>query len=187
MHYDCGEDLYTYVQTMAAAQKKVVVRTFAGGIAWGYLPQGGFVHSDGIDLMAVDGRISTLLINGIKTISYVRDFNLDDSIDPERMGRKSFPARPRGDGLWIKLTFRDDDTMEGLAMFDIGFVDSLLEDSGIFMRPPDARANTQRLFVPRTALRSVEVLGFVTAPSKRAAEKSADRVNLETQTELFGE
>ena len=172
---------------MAAAQKKVIVRTFAATLAWGYLPQGGFARSTGIDLMAIDGRVSTLPINQIKTISYVRDFNLDDSLDPERIGRKSFPARPRGDGIWIKLTFRDDDFMEGLATFDLGFVDSMLEDGGIFMRPPDARANTQRVFVPRTSLRSVEVLGFVTAPSKRAAEKSADRVNLETQTELFGE
>jgi hypothetical protein len=172
---------------MAAAQKKVVIRTFAGELAWGYLPQGGFVRSGSIDLMVVDGRISTLPVSEIKTISYVKDFNMDDALNPERIGRKSFPARPRGDGLWIKLTFRDDDAMEGLATFDIGFVDSMLEDNGIFMRPPDARANTQRFFVPRTALRSVEVLGFVTAPSKRAAEKSADRVNLETQTELFGE
>ena len=172
---------------MAAAQKKVIVRTFAATLAWGYLPQGGFARSTGIDLMAVDGRISTIIINEIKTISYVRDFNLDDSLDPERIGRKSFPARPRGDGVWIKLSFRDDDCMEGLATFDLNFVDSMLEDGGIFMRPPDARANTQRVFVPRAALSSLEVLGFVTAPSKRLSAKLADPQTLETQTKLFDE
>ena len=172
---------------MAATQKKVVVRTFAATLAWGYLPQGGFAPSTDISLMGVDGRISTLLISEIKTISYVRDFNLGDAHDPERIGRKSFPARPRGDGIWMKLTFRDDDIMEGLATFDLGFVDSLLEDGGIFMRPPDARANTQRVFVPRMALHSLEVLGFVTAPSKRSEARLADPVTLDTQTKLFDE
>lgn len=137
--------------------------------------------------MAVDGRITTQSVNEIKTISYVRDFNLDDRVNPERIGRKTFPARPRGDGLWLKLTFRDEDELEGLANFDIGFADSLLSDQGLFLTPPDARANTQRLFVPRAALRSMEVLGVVKAPSKRPAQRSVSSVTADTQTKLFGE
>jgi hypothetical protein len=187
LHYDCGEWLDKDLKTMGAGQKKVVVRTFAGALAWGYLPQAGFVREDSIELMAVDGRLSGLSVNGIKTISYVRDFNLDDSVDPERMGRKTFQARPRGDGLWVKLSFRDGEEMEGLTTFDIGVVDSVLEDGGIFLRPPDARANTQRIFVPRTALRAMEVLGFVTAPSKRGVGKAGAGVIVDTQARLFGE
>jgi hypothetical protein len=172
---------------MASGQKKVVVRTFDGAVAWGYLPQGGFVEQDSVELMAVDGRLSGHAVNEIKTISYVRDFNLDDKVDPERMGRRTFQARPRGDGLWVKLTFRDGEELEGLTTFDVGVVDSVLEDGGIFVRPPDARGNTQRIFVPRTALRSLEVLGFVTAPSKRIAGKAGAGVVADTQTRLFGE
>jgi hypothetical protein len=172
---------------MAAALKKVVVRTFADELAWGYLPQGGFVHSAGIDLMAVDGRLTTFVVENIKTISYVRDFNLDDSLLPERLSRKSFSARPRGDGLWIRLTFHDDDTLEGLASVDISFLDSLLVDLGIFMKPPDARANTQRVFVPRSALRSFEILGFIAAPSRRAAQSPPRKATTDVQTSLFGE
>jgi hypothetical protein len=172
---------------MGAGQKKVVVRMFEGGLAWGYLPQAGFAQDASIELMGVDGRLIGLAINEIKTISYVRDFNLDDAVDPERMGRKTFPARPRGDGLWVKLGFRDGEEMEGLTNFDIGVVDSVLEDGGIFVRPPDARANTQRIFVPRTALRSMEVLGFVTAPSKRIGAKTGAGVTEDIQARLFGE
>lgn len=178
---------YGCIHTMASAQKKVVVRTFAGVLAWGYLPQGGFLRENSIHLMCIDGRVTSRNITEIKTIAYVRDFNLDDTLDPERIGRKSFPSRPRADGLWLKLTFRDDDVLEGLANFDIGFTDSLLEDRGLFLTPPDLRANTQRLFVPRAALRSLEVLGFVTAPSKRLTAKPAARVTADTQTKLFGE
>jgi hypothetical protein len=172
---------------MAPAQKKVVLRTFADVLAWGYLPQGGFLRDGEIGLMGVDGRITSLPLKMIKRIAYVRDFNLDDSVDPERIGRMSFPARPRGNGLWLKLTFRDDQVLEGLANFDIGFTDSLLDDRGLFLTPPDPRANTQRLFIPRLALRSIEVLGLVTAPSKRLAAKPKSRVTPDTQTKLFGE
>ncbi len=175
------------VLTMAPAQKKVVLRTLAGALAWGYLPQGGFVRDNSIDLMEVDGRVTSFPVNTIKRIAYVRDFNLDDTADPERIGRMVFPARPRGDGLWIKLTFRDDEVLEGLATLDLGFADSLLDDHGLFVTPPDPRANTQRLFVPRPALKSLEVLGFVTAPSKRLAAKPKSRVTPDTQSNLFGE
>jgi hypothetical protein len=91
---------------MASGQKKVVIRRFAGALAWGYLPQTALVRDDQVALMAVDGRITPIFLNEIKTIAYVHDFNLDDAVDPERIGRRSFLGRPRGDGLWLKLTFR---------------------------------------------------------------------------------
>jgi len=172
---------------MAAAQKKVILRTFGGDLMWGYLPQGGFLHSGGIALMGIDGRITSQPLNDIKTIAYVRDFNLDDRVNPERIGRKAFPARPRGDGLWLKLTFRDEDELEGLANFDIGFADSLVEDHGLFLSLPDARSNTQRVFVPRTALRSLEALGVVTAPSRRLGAKLPRQPAADAQAKLFGE
>jgi len=155
---------------MASGQKKVVIRRFAGPLAWGYLPQTSLVRDDQVPLMAVDGRITPISLNEIKTIAYVHDFNLDDLVDPERIGRRSFLARPRGDGLWLKLTFQDADSIEGLTSVDLLLLDALIADQGLFLTPPDGRSNTQRLFVPRTSLRSLEVLGYVTAPSKRAAK-----------------
>jgi hypothetical protein len=156
-------------------------------LTWGYLLQGGFRVDGGVNLMAVDGRVNPQSMNEIKTISYVRDFNLDDRENPERIGRNTFRARPRGDGIWVKLTFLDEDVLEGLANLDIGFADSLLEDGGIFVTPPESRGNTQRVFVPRTALRSMEVLGYVTAPSKRNAAKTGEAVMVDAQAKLFSE
>jgi len=137
--------------------------------------------------MGVDGRITSQSVNDIKTIAYVRDFNLDDRVNPERMGRKAFPARPRGDGLWLKLTFRDEDELEGLANFDTGFADSLVEDHGLFLSLPDARSNTQRVFVPRTALRTLEALAVVTAPSRRLGARATHQTAADAQAKLFGE
>jgi hypothetical protein len=156
---------------MAPAQKKAVIRTLTGELHWGYLPFSGFLSSSIVSIMAPDGRHNQLSLNNIKAIAYVRDFNLDDPADPERLGRKTFLGRPRGDGLWLRLTLLDNDILEGLASPGIDLLDSLIDDHGILLAPPDTRGNTQRLFVPRSAIRTFQVLGFVTAPSKRLAAK----------------
>ncbi len=158
---------------MASGQKKVILRTLAGTLTWGYLPQTLFLRENQVPVMSTDSRLTPMSLNDIKTISYVKDFNLDDSVNPERLLRRTFLARPRGDGLWLRLTFLDDDILEGLGTLDIASLDSLLADRGLLLTPPDPRGNTQRLFIPRSALRSLEVLGFVTAPSKRPAKPTS--------------
>src|ERR1700722_9384070 len=165
-------------------QKRVVVRQFKGELSWGYLPATGFLDQDKVTVMAVDGRAKTLDFKTIKMIFYVRDFNLDDPDDPERLGRRAFPARPRGEGLWLRLGFVDGDALEGLTGFDMAFVDSLLEEQGIFLTPPDARSNVLKVFVPRKALASLEILGYITAPSKRAVVHPAKNAG---QPRLFEE
>jgi hypothetical protein len=190
MHYDCGIKDPSATHTMAPAQKKVVLRSFSNELAWGYLPQAGFLRDGEITLMATDGRLTPFPISTLKQIAYVRDFNLADQQTPERLGRLTFPARPRGDGLWLRLTFHDGEILEGLTTFDLAFADTLLHDHGLFLTPPDPRSNTLRLFVPRLALQSIEVLGFVTAPSRRVAPSSAkskSRVTPDTQPTLFDE
>jgi len=167
-----------------AAQKKVVIRQFQGSLAWGYLPSAGFLEAGLVTLMLVDGRTRTFDFKDIKTICYVRDFNLNDPDDPERLGRRAFPARPRGEGLWLRVAFLDGDSLEGLVSFDMAFVESLLEERGFFLTPPDTRANAQRVFVPRAALASLEVLGYITAPSKRPVAKPAEDIG---QPRLFAE
>jgi hypothetical protein len=159
--------------TMAGSQKKVVVRRTGGTLAWGYLPQEQLLRDGQVALMGADGRVNSIAFSEIEMICYVRDFNLDDPVDPERLGRRSFVGRPRGDGLWVRLGLHDDTQLEGLMPFDLGFLTTLLDDQGIFLTPPDGRSNVLRVFVPRGSLRSLEVLGWVSAPSKRAAAKEA--------------
>jgi hypothetical protein len=172
---------------MASTQKKVIIRTFEGGLTWGYLPQSQLLDSAGVHLMQVDGRVICMSFNDIKAIAYVKDFNLHDSRDPERLGRRAFATRPRGDGLWLRLVFRDGGTLEGLSCVDIGWVDSLIEDRGLFLTPPDARSNTQRLFIPRPAITSLEVLGLIMAPARRAIAKKPAPTQAAEQPGLFND
>lgn len=168
---------------MSGAHKKVVVRQFSGVLTWGYLPSGGFVKNRQVELMGVDGRAKLFDLNDIKWIAYLREFLLDDPVEPERLGRKTFAGRPRGDGLWLRLVFTDGETMEGLASVEMEFIDGLVEDGGIFLTPPDPRSNSHRIFAPRSGLRRLEVLGYVTAPSKRVSKKPVS----EAQGGLFDE
>jgi hypothetical protein len=172
---------------MASAQKKVIVRQFEGSLAWGYLPQAGLLTGSEVHLMEPDGRIHPFPFDTIKTIAYVRDFNLDDRQNPERLGRRSFQTRPRGEGLWIRLGLRDGDSFEGLSSLDLSLLDSLAEDRGVFLTPPDSRSNTQRIFIPRPAIASMEVLGLVLSPARRLAAKKQARPEEGEQPGLFGE
>ena len=159
---------------MAGGQKKVVVRSFGGELAWGYLPASGFVTTDYVDLMDPSGRVKSLTFSKIQWIAYVRDFNLDDPAEPERMGRKTFPGRPRTGGLWVRLTLQNDEVVEGLAEFDLGALEGLVEDRGLSMTPPDGRGNTLRLFIPRAAMKGLEVLGWVSSAPKVSKAKKPE-------------
>lgn len=156
---------------MSASRKKVIVRRFTGETLPGYLPVSAFVHDKTIDLLDLAGRVITLRINDIKHICYVRDFNLTDSLNPERLIRRTFLARPRTEGLWLRLTFRapdgDKDPLEGLAPIDMALLDDAINDTGLFLTPPDTRSNTQRIYVPRTSIADLQLIAVITTPSRK--------------------
>lgn len=152
---------------MSNTRKKVIVRRFSGDAVPGYLAHAGFVHSGAVDLLDLTGRILALPLNDIKMISFVRDFNLADTANPERLTRRAFLARPRSEGLWLRLTFRTGDLLEGLAPTDRSLMDALADDTGLFLTPPDTRSNTQRIYVPRAAITELLLLAVVTTPSRR--------------------
>jgi len=143
----------------------------------GYLPASGVANGakGDVELLDVSGRLIAVPLRAIRYIAYVRDFNLDDTEMPERLTRKTFLARPRTEGLWVRVTFRDGVVLEGLAGLDASLVDDAMNDSGIYLVPPDVRSNTQRVFVPRAAMAGLVVLGVVTTPSKTPIEPKAKK------------
>jgi hypothetical protein len=172
---------------MSSAHKKVIVRRFTGETLPGYLPLSAFVRNRApqnmIDLLDLEGRVIPLLTSDVKHICYVRDFNLSDTSNPERLTRRTFLARPRTEGLWLRMTFRTGDLLEGLAPTDTGLLDDLIQDSGLQVTPPDTRSNTQRIYVPRTSLTSLQLIAVITSPSKRKPLPAASVPTL--QEDLF--
>ena len=166
---------------MASSRKKVILRTIANAILPGYLPVTGLVETRSgaptVDLLDLEGRITPIPLETVRSIAYVRDFNLGDRDDPERLTRRTFLARPRSEGLWLRLTLTgtgssEKDILEGLAPLDLSLIDALLEDRGLFLIPPDIRSNTQRLFIPRHAFTDLQIVAVITTPSKPKPSKS---------------
>ncbi len=172
---------------MSSSRKKVIVRRFTGETLPGYLPVSAFVHDKVIDLLDLSGRVIVLSLSDIKHICYVRDFNLTDSLNPERLTRRTFLARPRNEGLWLRLSFRSPDgskdQLEGLAPIDVTLLDDLISDTGLFLTPPDTRSNTQRIYVPRTSILELQLIAVITTPSRKKPLPSAPLTTL--QEDLF--
>jgi hypothetical protein len=188
---------------MSNARKKVLVRRFTGEILPGYLPLSGFVRGQQseqvIELLDLSGRIAEIALKDVKTVSFVRDFNLADTVNPERLARRTFLARPRNEGLWVRITFRSSsdtrterrtdhapELLEGLAATDLSLIDSLTEDAGLSLSPPDIRSNTQRIFIPRSAIADIQLLAVITTPSRKPTPvKSDEQLRKELQESLF--
>lgn len=99
--------------------------------------------------------------------------------NPERLIRKRFALRPRTAGLWLRMTLADGDELEGLAANDR----TLVEGAGLLLTPPDTRSNTQRIYVPRQGIQTLEVLSLIGAASRKRAEISKPETE---QPDLFG-
>jgi hypothetical protein len=168
---------------MSSAHKKVIVRRVTGETLPGYLPLSGFVRNRGIELLDLSGRVIPLLLNDIRHICYVREFNLHDTVNPERLTRRTFLARPRTEGLWLRMTFRGGDVLEGLAPTDVALLDDAIHDAGLHVTPPDTRSNTQRVYVPRTSLAELQLLAVITTPSRRKPLPAASVPSM--QEDLF--
>jgi hypothetical protein len=76
------------------------------------------------------------------------------------------------------MTLTDGDELEGLAANDR----TLLEGAGLLLTPPDTRSNTQRIYIPRAAIQTLEVVGLIGAGPRKGA---LERLKPAAQTDLF--
>jgi hypothetical protein len=159
----------------ASTHKKVVILLLNRVSVRGYLNPAGLGSRETADILTSGGEHLSIKLEDIKSIHFVREFT-----EPFELERKTFLSRPKLDGLWVRLRFRDEDVMEGIVSNDL--VDLL--DSGVRLTPPDLHGNTLRMFVPRSALLEMNVVGVV-GGARRAARNA--RAAVAAQTKLFDE
>jgi hypothetical protein len=147
-------------RTPASTHKKVVVLLLDRSVLRGYLNPGKLGDTDTLDLLTPEGEHRTFAIKDVRSIYFVREFT--DNFEPER---KAFLSRPKLEGLWVRLKFRDNDCIEGVVPNDLL---SLL-DRGVQITPPDLHGTTVRIFIPRTALSEMTVLGVVGISRRKPA------------------
>jgi hypothetical protein len=136
----------------ASTHKKVVIVFSDRKTVHGYMNPSRLGQADPIDLLTPDGEHEQIPLAKVRSIYFVREFS--DDFEPER---KAFLSRPKLNGLWVRLRFIDHDILEGVVPNDLL---SLL-DNGVQITPPDLNSATDRIFVPRSALAEVTVLGVV--------------------------
>lgn len=165
-------------RTPASTLKKVVVLTQDGTAENGYLNPATLGRSEAIDLLTADGEHRAIDLDEVKSVYFVREFL--EKFEPDR---KTFLSRPKLDGLWVRLKFRDGDLMEGIVSNDL--LDLL--DTGVQLTPPDLNGNSLRLFIPRAALAEMKVLGVVGVARRATQEAAASKKVPASQTKLFVE
>lgn len=167
---------------LSSTHKKVVVHKLDKELVKGYVKSNAFLGPADVELLDREGRLVSIPIGEIKGIYFVREFESN----PQRPDRKVFHSRPRMSGLWIRMTFKDDEVLEGLISKNLLDQDS----QGFLVTPPDMYSNNLKVFVPRSALSELEVLGVIlhdaarrTYPHARQSRRKA--VDTSRQIDLF--
>ena len=86
----------------ATTLKKVVVLLLDGSPVRGYMNGSSLGGFEPIDLLTPDGEHRSVEMNEVKAVYFVREF--PEHFEPDR---KTFLSRPKLDGLWVRLRFRD--------------------------------------------------------------------------------
>ncbi len=155
---------------MPSTHKKVVVRKTDRDTINGYVAA-TFVVDGKLEMLNTAGNVVSIDLSEIKGVYFVREFG-----DSESLLRKTFTTRPRAEGLWVRLRFRDNEVVEGMMPNNL----AQIESEGFLINPPDTRSNTQRIFVPRSAISELTVLAVIggTQRRRKAATTESGQVGL---------
>jgi hypothetical protein len=143
---------------MPSTHKKVVVRKVDRDSVSGYVAPANFVVDGKLELLNTSGNVVAVDLRDIKAVYFVREFS-----DSEVLNRKTFTTRPRTEGLWVRLKFKDNEVIEGMMPNDL----AQNPEEGFLINPPDLRSNTQRVFVPRASLTSLSIIAVIGAARRR--------------------
>lgn len=156
----------------ASTHKKVVIELEDKTSYRGYLNPSRLLHTEILDLLTPDGEHEEVPVNKVRAVYFVRD--LEEGFAPERT---AFLSRPKLDGLWVKVKFRDEATLEGVIPNDL----LTFLDNGLHLTPPDFNSNADRIYVPRPAIAELTVLGVVGVARRKPAAAAG------AQPRLFNE
>ena len=127
-----------------STNKRVLVSRFDREPLSGFVNPQNYLLDDGLELLSPEGAVNVVPYQEVKLVCFVRDFHQGEP----RKELRLFTTRPKMEGLWIRMQFRDGDAMDGLLSNNL----MLLEPYGFSVIPPDPGFQNQRVFIPRAAL-----------------------------------
>jgi Family of unknown function (DUF6982) len=141
--------------------KKVLVRRFDRENLTGFVNTFSYLQPAAIEVLKPDGTLVLVPYEEVKSVCFVKDFEAE--AEPHRI----FMTRPKLEGLWVRMSFRDGEVLDGILPNNLLSWDI----AGFTVTPPEPDANNQRVFVPRGALKSIQVLGVVGSPLRAKRKK----------------
>jgi hypothetical protein len=150
-----------------STSKKIVIRRFDREPVYGFVSPQTYLTDAGVETLTTSGSALLVPYEEIKALYFVRDF---DTGDPPSQGRL-FLNRPKTSGVWIRMRFRDGEIMDGLLPNNL----LQLEPHGFTFVPPNPTSNNQKVFVPRSALAELQVVGVVGSPLRVRKPKPKPR------------
>jgi len=151
--------------------KKVLVTRFDREPLAGFVNPQSYLQAEGLELLSQSGAVNVVPYGEIKLVCFVRDFQQGEP----RKELRLFTTRPKMEGLWVRMRFRDGDLMDGMLANNLLQMDSY----GVSVVPPDPGFQNQRIFVPKAALDSVQVLGVVGSPLRMRKPKPSVKEQIE--------
>ena len=148
------------IRASTSTHKKVIVLLANRSALRAYVNPANLGAMESVDFLTEDGEHRAIALDAIRSIYFVHEFDA-----PYELQRKAFLSRPKLDGLWVRLKFRDGEVLEGVVTNDLL---SLL-DRGVQITPPDLQGNTLRIFIPRPALAELTVLGVTGVARRKSA------------------
>ena len=147
----------------SSTAKMVVVRRFDRENLTGFVNPLSYLQPHTVELLKPDGTLLLLPYDEVKSVCFVKDF------EAEAESRRIFLTRPKLEGLWVRMRFRDGEIMDGVLPNNL----LAWEIAGYTVTPPEPDANNQRVFVPRSALSTIQVLGVVGSPLRPKRKKAS--------------
>lgn len=153
--------------TTSSARLRVIARLRNGSSVK------GFIHGlDGIDpetlldhpqnslpleiviSSAESNGLVTVPLESLKALFFVKSF--EGNKDYKEI--KFFDKSPPIEGLWVRAKFYDGESLEGVVRNTLDY----LVQPGFFLKPPDAQANNEVMYVVKSSLIDFRVLGVRT-------------------------
>jgi len=159
----------------ASTHKKVLVRRWNAPPIPGHASPQSYLRSEGVEVLTREGQVLQIPYKELKAVYFVREFENAGSADEKKL----FQSRPKLEGLWVRMRFRDDDLLDGILPNDLLQV----TEAGVTVTPPDPYSNNQKIFVPREAVRELVVLGVIGSPL--AKPRARRRPAAKEQIDLF--
>lgn len=104
-----------------------------------------------ITIVAQDGSKNSVGLRDLKALFFVKSFEGSKQYSE----LKFFSAHPVVEGIWARLNFHDNETIEGVVYNSLHF----LTNEGFFLKPPDPRSNNEMMYVLKSSLRDFRILG----------------------------